>query len=558
MKLALVTTPPSLHSGIGDYTRHLLPHLRAHSQVELYVEDGREGESLDGLAMRPVRDLRAREFDQIVYQLGNEVAHAFMEPVVRRLGGTVVLHDWVLFDLALAAHPALARGGLKGLALAWREGGGEQAQIYVRHWLARRRQRRSHESAQDPRALAGSLLDGWHALEPDGRWTAEFARARLGEPEAQSVRVVFSSEAGRQVSIAVGERRAQLQLGVRAVEHELQLDLRGLRDPILEVRTSPCSISAEQRKHGDTRTLGAFVRRILVHGERGERELDLSAPAARPAQELQLSRERFRLSLNRSIVRFGDAFITHSQFVKQRLLHERNAPTPIAVVRHGAQPRWSDEDRRQARERLGLQPDWREAFLITSFGSVQPHKRIEPMLRAFALARRERADLRLCLIGAQDREMPDVAALAREMGVESALVLTGRVDEPTAWAWIHAGDLALQLRGPSTGGSSGGVFQSLALGRGVIASDLDEQRELPEDAVLRVTTGAGEIEALSRLLLELAADPARRARLEAGARRFVESECSWKLIAERYAQALASFPRARASRLPLWRQTQAR
>ena len=39
MRIALITTPPGVRSGIGDYTRHLLPYLRERAEVELFVED---------------------------------------------------------------------------------------------------------------------------------------------------------------------------------------------------------------------------------------------------------------------------------------------------------------------------------------------------------------------------------------------------------------------------------------------------------------------------------------------------------------------------------------
>ena len=86
MKLALVTTPPSLASGIGDYTRQLAAQLAHHAEIHGFVEHGRQGETLEGRAQRSVAELDPREFDQIVYQLGNEIAHAFMGPVIRRCG----------------------------------------------------------------------------------------------------------------------------------------------------------------------------------------------------------------------------------------------------------------------------------------------------------------------------------------------------------------------------------------------------------------------------------------------------------------------------------------
>ena len=547
MKLALITTPPSVNSGIGDYTRHLLAELSRHAEIELFVEHGKEGETLLGRKMHSVRTLEPRAFDRILYQLGNEIAHAFMKPMLHQIGGTVVLHDWILFDMALAAHPALARGGIKGLALAWREGGSEQARVYLENRFAGQRAPGQSQAAIDPKQFADTLLDGWHDPEPRGRWTSDLARLRLRTSAIERVTISVVSEPGRRIELSCADRRAQAQCTNAKRECELQLDLCGVGDPLLCLAVNPLFLSDEQQRNGDTRRLGAFVVRIRVRDANGEHDLDLSSRAAAPLAPTGLFRDRFRLSLNRGIVRSADAFIVHSEFVREKILRERGAATPVAVVRHGAQPRWSDEPRSIARARLNLPAPWRDGVLLTSFGSQQAHKRVEPLLAAFAVARRSRSDLALALIGAEDRESLDVQALVRALGLEGSVRLTGRVEESEAWSWIHAGDFAVQLRGPSTGGSSGGVFQSLALGRAVIASDQDEQRELPESCVLRVAPDADEVEHLSRLILELAGDPARRASLELGARRFVEHECSWARVASLYAENLARFPRARAS-----------
>ncbi|HKX45128.1 MAG TPA: hypothetical protein VJP77_00290, partial [Planctomycetota bacterium] len=120
MKVALVTTPPSVRSGIGDYTRHLLPYLRERVALDAFVADELAGEALCGAPTRAVSELDPVRYDRVLYQLGNETNHAFMARVLPALGGTVVLHDWVLFDLALAAWPALARGGARGAAVALR------------------------------------------------------------------------------------------------------------------------------------------------------------------------------------------------------------------------------------------------------------------------------------------------------------------------------------------------------------------------------------------------------------------------------------------------------
>ena len=130
MKLALVTTPPSARSAVGEYTRSLVGELSKLCDVEFFVERRREGESFESRVTRSADTLLPREFDQVLYQVGNEREHAFMLPMLRALGGTVALHDWVLFDLALAAYPELERGGLRGFARAVREGGFGQARTF--------------------------------------------------------------------------------------------------------------------------------------------------------------------------------------------------------------------------------------------------------------------------------------------------------------------------------------------------------------------------------------------------------------------------------------------
>lgn len=130
MRVALVTTPPSETSIVGEFTRALLPHLRQHCEVDEFVERGREGVGWCGGATQPADRLRVRDFDQVLYQVGNEAAHAFMLPMLHVVGGTVAQHDWQLIRLAVAARPALLRGGLRGAWAALGEGGVREARAY--------------------------------------------------------------------------------------------------------------------------------------------------------------------------------------------------------------------------------------------------------------------------------------------------------------------------------------------------------------------------------------------------------------------------------------------
>jgi glycosyltransferase involved in cell wall biosynthesis len=247
-------------------------------------------------------------------------------------------------------------------------------------------------------------------------------------------------------------------------------------------------------------------------------------------------------------VRFGDAFIVHSRYVAERIRRERNAPTPLGILHHGSEIRWRTDDRREARRRLGLPEEWVESCLVVSFGGVQPHKRIDRVLQGLALARQSRKDIRLVLAGTMQSGDFDPIGMARNLGLQDAVRFTGFLPESQAWDWLHAGDFAINLRGPTTGGTSGGIFQAFSMGRPVIVSDAAEQRELPDSSVVRVPLGDGEVETMARELVALRDDPARRERLEAGVQRFVRDECHWGKVARKYADYMAAFPRARSSR----------
>jgi glycosyltransferase involved in cell wall biosynthesis len=546
VKIALVTTPPNLRSGIGDYTRRLLPYLREHGDIDIYVERDHESPEWGEERASSVHDLDPRRYDQVLFQLGNERHHGFMARMVRAIGGTVVQHDWVLFDLALAAFPGLLRGGAKGHLLALREGGVPQLRSYLGNWRDRRAQRTSPLHPEGVETLEGTILAGWHACGEGGRWTADRASLRIPSDEVREVEIDGRSDDGLRTRVLQGKETL-----INELDRVRRFNLCDRHRPLLLLDTPGLQPNPERRAAGDSRRLACLVRGVRWRDGSGWHDLDLSAVAARPVLPISLARDRFSLPLNRSIVRFADAFIVHSQYVRERILEDRNAPTPIGVLPHGAERLWSEEDRRERRRALGLTPEWVDSFLITSFGGVQRHKRIDKALEALALARRTHDDIRMVLAGSLNAKDCDPQGIVRRLGLGDAVRFAGFVSEEDGWSWLHAGDLALNLRGPSTGGTSGGILQAFSLSRAVIVSDAAEQRELPDACAIKIPIDTTEVETLARALIELRNDPARREQLETSVRGFVEEECHWKVVAARYAEFLDAFPPPRMTRRKL-------
>ncbi|MFT4708949.1 MAG: glycosyltransferase involved in cell wall biosynthesis [Planctomycetota bacterium] len=556
MRVALVTTPPSVRSGIGDYTRHLLPHLREHCEVVLFVRP--DSDELQGRAgwigEQPlsILDLDPNEFDQVLYQLGNEFNHAFMMRMIRLTGGTVMQHDWVLFDLALANYPALVRGGAKGHLMAAREGGAAQARLYMQNWIDRRRERNSRTSIPTCVDDVGQLLAGWHAQEGAGRWVADEALLRIPAEGVTRVEVELGSEPGRKLELSVQNGpRVSFICTKECAGAALVLESDSMDEPLVSISTDGITVSAEQRSHGDGRRLGSFVSSVKWTDADGEHHLDLSLPATHPLRPVDLSRDRFRLPLNRSVVDYADAFIVHSDYVGGQIKARRGAKLPMGKLPHGSSKHWQaearKEDRRETRRRLGMDPDWCDGFLVVSFGGVQAHKRIDHVLAGLAEARKSRDDIFMVLAGGWHVDDLDPVGIARMLGVDHCVKFTGYVEEEEAWDLLHAGDVSINLRGPTSGGTSGGIYQALSLGRAVIATDAAEQSELPDDCIPKVPLGGDESEAIGQLFVELAGDPKRCKALEKAARRYVDEDCYWGVVGKQYADYLASFPKAKAS-----------
>jgi hypothetical protein len=530
-----VTTPWSSRSGIADYSRHLLPYLREEAEVDVYVEVGREGEESSSEPLRSVADLKPRDYDQILYQLGNEGQHAFMLPLIRGLGGTVMLHDWVLFDLAMAAHPSLQRGGLRGLQRAFREGGREEAQTYLRNVRI---------PAEATRGKRFRL--GWYSQESGGRWSS--AQSELNPGTARAARLKVHVPGGRTLKVLQGG----VLLGKWAEPEDLSIELEFQSDDsrVLQFEVGGAGPIRNRRSVSDERELGVFLRKVELLTEGNWHSMSLDEPGTHEPQGL--SADRFELCLNRSVVRHADAFLVHSDWVGDQVLTSRNAATPIARVHHGVERRWDGQPSRQdACLQLNLPSAWESSFVLGTLGALQQHKRPAVMLDALVLLRERGVDARLLVVGESRPEEFDLVREQSRRGLEGHVHVTGWLPEPEAWGAMGAAHLCVNLRGPSTGGTSGGACQALSLAKPVVISELPEFAHLPACCVLRLPHGESEAENLAAMVLRLREDPAELARMERAARESVEHELHWSHAARRYLEVLRDFPRPRASRRSL-------
>ncbi|MBV9506956.1 MAG: methyltransferase domain-containing protein [Acidobacteriia bacterium] len=252
---------------------------------------------------------------------------------------------------------------------------------------------------------------------------------------------------------------------------------------------------------------------------------------AERVRRLEIGPDYEGVAMTRRVLESARGLVVHSRFVEQEM-RGAGYSGPIAVIPHGA---WVPEgDRNGYRERLGLDA---RVPLIGIFGFLKPYKRITESLRAFRRLIRVHPDARLILVGESHPEF-QIAPMLRSMGLSAYARLLEFQPIEDFVGYLSACDIVLNLRYPTVGESSGTLLRSLGLGKAVLVSDLGSFREFPDDVCLKVPVGAGEEDLIFEYLNLLVSRPEVAAELGAHARAYVARECSWDVVARRYAQFL--------------------
>lgn len=230
------------------------------------------------------------------------------------------------------------------------------------------------------------------------------------------------------------------------------------------------------------------------------------------------------------------ALVAHSRTVEASM-RAAGFTGPVAVIPHGA---WLPEtDRMGYRGRLGID---NSTPLIGVFGHLKPYKRIPESLRAFRRLLRVQPDARMILVGEPHPDLP-LQSLITSLGLAGAVRVLGRVEMEDFSGYLGACDIVLNLRYPTVGETSGTLLRALGLGKAVLVSGAGAFCEFPAEVCLHVPVDATEEDVIFEYLNLLVSRPDLAAHLGTRARTWVERECSWDLVATRYASFLEAVAR---------------
>jgi glycosyltransferase involved in cell wall biosynthesis len=179
--------------------------------------------------------------------------------------------------------------------------------------------------------------------------------------------------------------------------------------------------------------------------------------------------------------------------------------------------------RAAARESLGLAQD---AFIMLTASRLALWKRVDRAIRALPDVLRRVPDALLLVLG-DGEERGNLEALARDLGVASAVRFEGAVPQVDVVGYMHAADVFLALADLSNVGNP--LLEALACGMAIVALDAGDTADLVRDGETGRLLSTGGETAVAGAVAELAEGRELRSRLGSGARRYAEANFwSWE------------------------------
>jgi glycosyltransferase involved in cell wall biosynthesis len=244
--------------------------------------------------------------------------------------------------------------------------------------------------------------------------------------------------------------------------------------------------------------------------------------------------ERLSSAIELLNLRAAHVIVVVSRAMRDELLHRGIDGGKILINPNGVDPaRYSPGVRGSGvRTRLGLA----EKTVIGFIGTFGPWHGAEMLVDAFVrIVRRDpshRHRLRLLMIGDGPRLSGCQDAL-KAAGVLDLCVFTGRVPQAEGPAHLAACDILVSPHVPNADGSPffgspTKLFEYMAMGKGIVASSLEQLAEVLEHDRTGWLVPPGDAEALADGLRVLIEDPARRERLGCAARDEAVARYTWR------------------------------
>lgn len=236
------------------------------------------------------------------------------------------------------------------------------------------------------------------------------------------------------------------------------------------------------------------------------------------------SRERFCYypADKRVLARFQRLIAVSSDIARELIEHGAD-PTRVTTVLNAIDHRQFKRDHSKVadcRAALGLTP---QHVAIGAVGRLEPQKRFDLLMEAFAALHITRPELRLVIAGDGSLRRP-LEAQRQALGLNDSVILTGHVTD--VMPLHHAFDLFVQSSDYE--GTPNAVLEAMAMETPIVATEAGGTAELVHDGVHGRIIPIGKVDRLIHATEAALADPGAMRVMADRARTRVENELSFE------------------------------
>jgi glycosyltransferase involved in cell wall biosynthesis len=233
-------------------------------------------------------------------------------------------------------------------------------------------------------------------------------------------------------------------------------------------------------------------------------------------------REKLYYTLDKRILKWFPKLIAVSGQIRQTLLNAGAKEDRIQTVLNGIDPYNFHRDRTKQKALRASMEIAEHETLIGAVGRLEPQKRFDILLQAFAQVRSTRPHLRLFIVG-EGAERVRLEHTITELGMKNSCKLLGHRSDIVDLH--HVFDLFVQSSDYE--GTSNAVLEAMAMETPIVATNVGGTKELIQHGVHGLLTQPGDSDALARAIEESLNEPNAMAKRIVAARNRVERELSF-------------------------------
>lgn len=258
----------------------------------------------------------------------------------------------------------------------------------------------------------------------------------------------------------------------------------------------------------------------------------------------KVRRKEIALKIESLNLHSADLIVVVSELLKDELTSQGIVPGKILVNPNGVDVnRYSPEiDGTQVRHQYGWQDEVVLGFIGTFGRWHGPEVLAEAFCNLLIIHPDLQGKIKLLMIG-DGVLMPQVKKILQGSNFADHYVLTGLIPQEKGPQYLAACDILISPHIPNSDGSRffgspTKLFEYMAMGKAIIASNLDQLGQVIEDGKSGLLVPPGDIPSLENAMLSLIYDAPKRQRLGENARVAAVAHHSWRAHVENILEAL--------------------